>query len=59
MASFSRYKSEGLINEISTNVAITCLLSLCDCSLVIWCHSVYAISGDILNRRPISKRERR
>ena len=40
MVSFSPYKSEGLITEISNNVALTCLLSLCDCSLVIWCHSV-------------------
>ena len=40
MASFFRYKSEGLIKEISTNVVLTCLLSLCDRSLVICCNSV-------------------
>ena len=39
MASFSPYKSEGFIKEVSTNVAFTCLLSHCHRSLVIWCHS--------------------
>ena len=39
MASFSRYKSEGFVNKISTNVARTCQLSLFDHSLAIWCHS--------------------
>ena len=37
--SFSRYKSEGFIKEVSTNVAFTCLLSHCHRSLVIWFHS--------------------
>ena len=56
--SFSRYKSEGFIKEISTIVALTCLLSLCDRSLVNWCHSVLYFARypqPKINRRPISK----
>ena len=60
MASFSRYKSEGLIKEISINVSLACLLSLCDLSLGIWCYSVHSdTSRRNLNRRLyLQKREK-
>ena len=58
MASFSRYKSEGLIKEISTNVALTCLLSLCDRSWQFGAilFSISSIEDPSLKEREGSKR---
>ena len=41
------------LKEISTNVALTCLLSLCGLPLVTWCHSIHYFARYYENHRSV------